>query len=69
MHDRIVRTGRWDLQKDAVGDDLPGMTLGIVGLGNTGRELARLVQPFAVDEPLTEVLPSTTLAPGSLSWR
>ena len=31
-----------------MGDDLPGMTLGIVGLGCTGRELARLVQPFAM---------------------
>ncbi len=48
-HDRIVRTGRWDLQKDAVGDDLTGMCLGIVGLGNTGRELARLVTPFAME--------------------
>jgi phosphoglycerate dehydrogenase-like enzyme len=43
---QIVRTGRWDLQSDTFGDDLPGKTLGIIGLGKTGSELARLVAPF-----------------------
>jgi len=43
---RIVREHRWDLQMEAVGDDLAGMTLGIVGLGKTGLELARLIAPF-----------------------
>jgi phosphoglycerate dehydrogenase-like enzyme len=42
----IVRTGRWDLQPQTMGDDLVGRTLGIIGLGATGRELARLVAPF-----------------------
>ena len=46
MQERIAREYRWDLQKDAVGDDLIGQTLGIVGLGQTGRELARLIAPF-----------------------
>lgn len=45
-HERILREGRWDLQPKVMGDDLVGQTLGIVGLGNTGRELARLVAPF-----------------------
>jgi phosphoglycerate dehydrogenase-like enzyme len=45
-HERILRAGRWDLQPQIMGDDLIGQTLGIVGLGNTGRELARLVAPF-----------------------
>lgn len=40
--ERITRAGRWDLQADVQGSDLPGRTLGIIGLGNTGRELARL---------------------------
>ena len=31
-----------------MGDDLPGQTLGIVGLGRSGRELARLVAPFGM---------------------
>ena len=44
--DRRLREGRWRDQDGLVGDDLPGKTLGIVGLGNIGRELARLVAPF-----------------------
>ncbi|RIK81812.1 MAG: hypothetical protein DCC67_07870 [Planctomycetota bacterium] len=43
---RMVREGRWDLQPEAMGDDLPGKTLGIVGLGKSGVELVKLVQPF-----------------------
>lgn len=42
----LVRTGRWDRQPEFLGDDLFGATLGIVGLGRTGSELARLVVPF-----------------------
>lgn len=42
----LVRTGRWDRQAEALGDDLIGKTLGIIGLGKTGFELARLVAPF-----------------------
>jgi phosphoglycerate dehydrogenase-like enzyme len=43
---RLVYSGRWDLQPQVIGDDLTGKTLGIVGLGATGRELTRLVAPF-----------------------
>ena len=46
LQQQLVRTHRWDLQKDAIGLDLIGCTLGIVGLGKTGLELARLVAPF-----------------------
>jgi phosphoglycerate dehydrogenase-like enzyme len=46
QHQALVRTGRWDRQSEVVGDDLIGKTLGIVGLGRTGAELARLVTPF-----------------------
>jgi phosphoglycerate dehydrogenase-like enzyme len=46
LQERIVREYRWALQAEAVGDDLPGQTLGIVGFGQTGRELARLIAPF-----------------------
>jgi phosphoglycerate dehydrogenase-like enzyme len=42
----LVRTGRWDRQPELMGDDLVGKTLGIIGLGRTGGELARLVAPF-----------------------
>lgn len=43
---RLVQTGRWDRQPEVFGDDLIGKTLGIIGLGKTGAELARLVGPF-----------------------
>ena len=44
--DRIVRQGEWERRGDLRGVELSGRTLGIVGLGNSGRELARLVAPF-----------------------
>jgi phosphoglycerate dehydrogenase-like enzyme len=46
--DQRLREGRWRDQRGLIGDDLPGKTLGIVGLGNIGRELARLVAPFGM---------------------
>jgi phosphoglycerate dehydrogenase-like enzyme len=46
QQERLVRTGRWDRQPEFFGDDLVGKTLGIIGLGKTGSELARLVAPF-----------------------
>jgi phosphoglycerate dehydrogenase-like enzyme len=44
--ERITRAGRWDLQAQSMGSEIQGRTLGIIGLGNSGRELARLVAPF-----------------------
>lgn len=46
--ERLVRTGRWDLQPQTMGVDLPGKTFGIVGLGASGRELARLCAPWGM---------------------
>ncbi|MCX5494055.1 NAD(P)-binding domain-containing protein [Kaistia dalseonensis] len=46
--ERMVRNGRWDLQPTTMGIDLPGKTLGIVGLGASGRELARLAAPWGM---------------------
>lgn len=46
--ERITRSGRWDLQPRVMGTELQGRALGIVGLGQSGRELARLVGPFAM---------------------
>ncbi|HZY72081.1 MAG TPA: NAD(P)-dependent oxidoreductase [Edaphobacter sp.] len=42
----LVHAGRWDRQPEFMGDDLIGKTLGIIGLGKTGAELARLLAPF-----------------------
>ncbi len=44
--ERLARTGRWDLQPQNIGDDLPGKTLGIVGFGASAKELVRLVAPW-----------------------
>jgi phosphoglycerate dehydrogenase-like enzyme len=46
QQERIARQGRWDLQPSVMGGELQGRTLGIVGLGHSGRELVRLVAPF-----------------------
>src|SRR5262249_51258306 len=46
QQERLTRLGRWDLHTAAHGHEIEGRTLGIVGLGNSGRELARLVAPF-----------------------
>ena len=45
-HERMARSGRWDRQAQIMGDDLPGQTLGIIGFGHTGAELAHIVAPF-----------------------
>jgi D-3-phosphoglycerate dehydrogenase len=44
--DRLCRDGRWNERAGYVGVGLAGRTLGLVGLGNIGREVARLAEPF-----------------------
>lgn len=44
--DRLTRAGQWDLTASVMGDEIEGGTLGIVGLGHSGRELVRLAAPF-----------------------
>lgn len=46
QQDRVVREGRWELQASVLGHEIEGRTLGIIGLGHSGRELVRLVAPF-----------------------
>ncbi|MCL4466112.1 MAG: dehydrogenase [Chloroflexi bacterium] len=48
QQERITREGRWDLHANFLGTELVERTLGIVGLGRSGRELVRLVAPFAM---------------------
>lgn len=45
----IAANCQWDLQPTVYGDDLVGKTLGIIGWGRTGQELARLVEPFHME--------------------
>jgi phosphoglycerate dehydrogenase-like enzyme len=46
--ERIARACRWDRQAKVLGSEIQWRTLGIIGLGHSGRELARLVAPFAM---------------------
>lgn len=46
--ERVARSGRWERQNEVTGGEIRGRTLGIIGLGRSGRELARLVAPFAM---------------------
>jgi len=45
---QVVRAGVWQRQAEVMGSELAGRTLGIVGLGRSGRELVRLVSPFGM---------------------
>ncbi len=46
VHDRLVRSGRWSAKTSYPGLGLRGRTLGTVGIGNIGGELARMLGPF-----------------------
>ena len=46
IKDRLTRDGRWDEKLDYMGMGVAGRTLGLVGLGNIGREVFKLAQPF-----------------------
>lgn len=46
--DRLVREGRWQERSNFMGTEIAGKVLGIVGFGGAGRELKRLVEPFAM---------------------
>lgn len=44
--DRLVRTGRWNDRVEFMGTGLTTRTLGLVGAGSIGQEIARLAKPF-----------------------
>jgi D-3-phosphoglycerate dehydrogenase len=46
IKDRLTREGRWAEKLDYMGQGVTGRTLGIVGLGNIGRDVLRLAAPF-----------------------
>jgi phosphoglycerate dehydrogenase-like enzyme len=46
VKDRLTRDGRWGEKLAHMGVGLVGRVLGIVGLGNIGREVAKLAAPF-----------------------
>jgi phosphoglycerate dehydrogenase-like enzyme len=46
--DRLVRSGQTRGQMQMVGVGLGGRTLGLVGLGNIGRDIVQLIRPFGM---------------------
>lgn len=48
VKDRLTRTGRWSERLAHTGQGVTGRTLGIIGFGNIGRELATLAQPLGL---------------------
>jgi D-3-phosphoglycerate dehydrogenase len=48
IKDRLIRTGRWKDTKDYMGMGLVGRTLGLVGMGNIGKETFKLAKPFGM---------------------
>lgn len=59
LKDRLTRTGRWSEKLHHMGVGLTGRTLGLIGLGNIGRELVSLAKPldlrFVAHDPFVSV--------------
>lgn len=47
--DRITRAGEWKRKLDYMGFQVTGKTLGLIGLGNIGRDFLQLISPFEMD--------------------
>jgi len=47
--DRLVRQGRWSEREQWMGLGLTGRRVGLLGLGNTARDLIGLLRPFDVE--------------------
>ncbi len=48
IKDRLTRAGRWADKLDYMGMGVTGRALGLIGLGNIGRELCTLARPFGM---------------------
>ncbi|HEX5505248.1 MAG TPA: hydroxyacid dehydrogenase [Thermomicrobiales bacterium] len=46
--DRLTRAGRWDEKLAYMGQGVTGRTLGVIGVGNIGREIFALARPFGL---------------------
>ena len=48
VKDRLTREGRWGQKLNHMGQGVTGRTLGVIGLGNIGRDLLTLAAPFGM---------------------
>ena len=48
IKDQLIRSGRWEDTKDYIGMGLVGRTLGLIGMGNIGKETFRIAKPFGM---------------------
>lgn len=46
IKDRLTRDGRWSEKLNYMGQGVKGRTLGVIGVGNIGREIFQLAAPF-----------------------
>jgi len=46
LKDRLTREGRWAEKLEHMGTGLTGRTLGLIGLGNIGREISTVARPL-----------------------
>ena len=46
VKDRLTRDGRWGEKLNHMGQGVHGRTLGVIGVGNIGREIFQLAAPF-----------------------
>lgn len=60
--DRLTRSGRWADRLDYMGMGTTGRTLGLIGLGNIGREIVRITQPLQMRHVAFDPFASTELA-------
>lgn len=48
IKDKLTRSGRWEDKQDYMGMGLVGRTLGLVGMGNIGKDTFKLAKPFGM---------------------
>ena len=48
IKDKLIRQGRWAEKLDHMGSGVTGRTLGVIGLGNIGREVFTLAKAFGM---------------------
>lgn len=48
IKNKLIRSGRWEDTKDYMGMGLVGKTLGLIGMGNIGKETFKLAKPFGM---------------------